>query len=165
MELLIFRHGPAGDRDKWAAAGKNDAVRPLTAEGEEKTAKAAAGLAVLVPALDAIAASPLVRAKQTADALAAEFPNAERLELKELEPSAEPARFIAKLAGMGAKSRLALVGHEPHLTTLAAALLGAKPGALELKKAGALLLHVTRPKEGGARLLWLLRPSQLRALR
>lgn len=166
MEILLFRHGPAGDKAKWALRGLPDFERPLTADGAKKTAKAAAGLRTLVRSLDFVAWSPLVRAAQTAACLKKEFRRAKCVEHPLLKPSAQPAAMIAALATHGPDERIALVGHEPHLSTLACLLLGAKPGALELKKAGALLLAVEgKPQAGGARLLWLLTPSQLRALR
>jgi phosphohistidine phosphatase len=164
MELLIFRHGPAGDSEKWAKTGKPDAARPLTEDGRDKTAKAAAGLASLVGGLEVVASSRLTRAIQTAELLASRFPKARKVMLSELEPGADPKDTLAALASLGAE-RVAVVGHEPHLGRLAAALLGAKAGSLELKKAGACLLEMEKPAPASARLLWLLRPSQLRALR
>ncbi|MDE2038957.1 MAG: histidine phosphatase family protein [Elusimicrobia bacterium] len=70
MELLLMRHGPAGDSRRWLARGRADAERPLTETGRRKTRRAAEGLARLLPRLDLIASSPLLRARQTADALA-----------------------------------------------------------------------------------------------
>lgn len=165
MELLIFRHGPAGDKAAWKAKGRPDSERPLTAEGEEKTAKAAAGLEKLLGSLDVIAQSPLVRAKQTADLLAEAFPKAKRFELEELSPE-EPARSVIRaLEKFSGKARVALVGHEPQHGALIAELIGDGSASLELKKAGAALLEVEELAAGGAKLLWLLQPSQLRALR
>ena len=36
MQLLLFRHGPAGERAAWARTGHPDEDRPLTAEGRER---------------------------------------------------------------------------------------------------------------------------------
>lgn len=165
MELLIFRHGPAGDKDEWKKTGKPDDERPLTDEGKDKTEKAAEGLAALVEELDYIASSPLKRAVQSADALAKRFKKAKRVVLKELEPSGDPEPAIKALASHASDDRIAFVGHEPHLSELATTLIGAEGARLELKKAGACLLRVDTPQPGGAELLWLLTPSQLRALR
>ncbi len=163
MELLIFRHGPAGDKDAWKAKGKPDSQRPLTADGRDKTAKAAKGLASLLPTLDAIVSSPFARALQTADLLAERFPKAERRELAELAQEEPPSAVIGRLKELARFERAALVGHEPQLSALIAELIGG--GALELKKAGAALLELEKPAAGGGKLLWLLQPSQLRALR
>lgn len=165
MELLIFRHGPAGDPKAWKKKGRPDEERPLTPAGKAKTGKAAAGLAALVDGLDFVASSPLRRAVQTADALAKKFKRAERLSLEALEPGADPDDAIAALASHADGDRVAFVGHEPHLSALVGALIGAEGARLDLKKAGACLLDVGKPKRGGATLRWLLTPSQLRALR
>ena len=37
MMLLLIRHGPAGDREAWRALGKDDFLRPLTADGRART--------------------------------------------------------------------------------------------------------------------------------
>lgn len=165
MEILLFRHGPAGDKEAWKKAGKDDAERPLTADGEDKTAKAAAGLKELVDGLDLVVESPLLRSHQSAEALARRFKKAQRAVWEELAPGAEPARVLETLATLSKLERVALVGHEPHLSRLAGLLIGAPGAKLELKKAGACLLDAPRPAPGAARLLWLLQPSQLRALR
>src|SRR4051794_27793447 len=116
MELLIFRHGPAGDRDEWKKTGKPDDLRPLTPDGKDKTDKAAAGLAALVDDLDYIASSPLKRAVQSADALSKRFKKAKRITLKELEPGPDPEPAIKALASHAEGDRIAFVGHEPHLS-------------------------------------------------
>jgi phosphohistidine phosphatase len=164
MEILVLRHGPAGDREAWKRRGLDDAKRPLTPAGAKKTRQAAKGAAALVEALDVIAASPLLRAKQTADALSSAFPKAERLELPELAPEVEPARAAAKILALKA-ARVAVVGHEPHLSGLVGELTGCPALKLELKKAGACLLSLENPRPGAAKLEWLLKPAHLRALR
>ena len=58
-----MRHGIAQESDGTDA---DDFTRPLSLAGREKTARAAAGLAALVPTVDHIACSPKLRARQTA---------------------------------------------------------------------------------------------------
>src|SRR5579862_9064812 len=58
LDLLIVRHGPAGDRDEWAKSGKDDDERPLTPRGTREMRRAAKGLRKLVGAIDAIGTSP-----------------------------------------------------------------------------------------------------------
>ncbi|MBI3299942.1 MAG: phosphohistidine phosphatase SixA [Elusimicrobia bacterium] len=160
MRLLLFRHGPAGDRQAWAKAGKDDAVRPLTADGREKTRKAAKGLAKQFGRLDLIISSPLKRAVQTATYLAERFPKAARLERDELSPSSDPALAAKWLASLK-EDAVAVVGHEPHLSRLAAHLLTGKAAPVfELKKAGAALIELGRPNALAA----LLAPKVLRRL-
>ncbi|MDH3366486.1 MAG: histidine phosphatase family protein, partial [Gemmatimonadota bacterium] len=67
MQLLVVRHAIAEDRDIFAAAGREDDERPLTEEGTRRMAAGAVGLVRVVPRLDAVASSPLVRAVQTAE--------------------------------------------------------------------------------------------------
>ncbi|MDE2290842.1 MAG: phosphohistidine phosphatase SixA [Elusimicrobia bacterium] len=167
MLLILMRHGPAGDREAWAKAGKDDAQRPLTKEGRDKTAKAAAGLAKLLKGLDLVATSPLKRARQTADLAADRFPKAERAVFPELSPSRSPVDAVRRLARLDEKARVVLVGHEPHLSRLAALLiLGRGASVTGLKKAGAALIEfdgACRP--GSGRLTAVLAPKVLRRLR
>ena len=62
MELLVIRHGSAED----AGRGVVDSHRALTDAGRKEMKEVSAGLATIVETLDVIAASPLVRAQQTA---------------------------------------------------------------------------------------------------
>lgn len=163
MEVLVFRHGPAGDKKEWLASGKDDAERPLTSDGRDKTRKAADGLAALLDGLDVIAASPLKRAAQTADALAPRFKKAKRLTLPELRPEVDPAKAAARVLALDVE-RVAVVGHEPQLSGVIAALLGAEV-PLDLKKAGACLVELEAPRPGSGKLAWLLTPKHLRGLR
>ena len=105
--------------------------------------------------------SPLLRARQTAE-LAVAAGLAPALQLADgLAPEGDPSPLLCWPAAV---QRLVLVGHEPDLGHLAAALIGAPPAALVLKKAGIALLEITavspRPR---ARLRLLLGPAQLLA--
>ena len=157
MLLLLWRHGPAGDAARWTQSGGDDADRPLTDEGRVKTRRAAAGLARLVESLDVVASSPLVRARETARLAADLFPKARRAVRADLVPSADPRRAALWLKGLKAGA-VAVVGHEPHLSKLAAELLASAP-VFELKKGGAALLDLK-----AKRLLALLPPKLLRRL-
>lgn len=159
MLLLLWRHGPAGDRARWAESGKDDASRPLTEEGRVKTRRAAKGLAALLEDLDVVASSPLTRARETARFALERFPKARRVVRADLVPTADPARAAKWLSGLDAGA-VAVVGHEPHLSKLAARLLaeGSAP-TFELKKGGAALLDLK-----ARRLLALLPPKLLRRL-
>lgn len=165
MLLALIRHGPAGDRAAWAARGLSDGERPLTGDGRRKTRRAAKGLRTLLPGLGLLAASPLLRARQTADILAKRFPRARRAERAELMPSAGPqeaARWLRTLKS----PTVAVVGHEPHLSRLAALLLaGRREPFTLLKKGGAALLRFEGPCRPGQGVLEsLLQPKTLRRL-
>jgi phosphohistidine phosphatase len=166
MMLLVVRHGPAGDRRAWSEEGKDDFLRALTAEGRRKVGEAFRGLRRLVPPPEALATSPLVRAVETADRLARAFDVPAAEELPALEPGRAPREVLPWLVDRRRLARVAVVGHEPHLGTLASWLLAGRSAPfLVLKKGGACLLDLgDDPRPGWARLLWALAPAQLRRL-
>ena len=119
MKLYLVRHADAVSED---VAG-SDQERWLSARGRE----AARGLARLLReqevALDAIVTSPLPRAVQTAELLAAGMDFLGTVEVvPSLAPGCHPRRTLEVLAGKGAA--VAVVGHEPTISALGALLLG-----------------------------------------
>jgi phosphohistidine phosphatase len=140
MRLLLIRHGKAGDREDFARSGRPDDERPLTAEGLEEMRGVARGLAVVCPRLDVIASSPLTRAVQTADAVAARFPDAAREIVDCLRPDAPFPDFVDWLRGHRARDRVAAVGHNPHLSDLGRWLTGGDDDDADMKKGSARLL-------------------------
>lgn len=164
MRVLLVRHAAAVDRLAFEGA---DADRPLTAEGARRFRRAARALATRLPEIQAIASSPLLRARETADLLAAELAGPpERLDLGALEPDARPAAALAWLRSRPELDTVALIGHEPHLSRLEAWLLAARERPLAaFKKGGAALVELSgRLAAGRALLAWHLTASQLRDL-
>lgn len=169
LKLLLIRHGIAEEYGEFAATGRGDALRPLTADGRRKMEQGARGLAGLVGAVDLVATSPLVRARQTAEIVAAACGNPPVVETDTLVPGADPGRFLDWLAERRADGVVAAVGHQPHLGLLAAHLLGAHSGsgsAVAVKKGSALCFDLAAgPADAsGATLLWALAPAHLRRL-
>ncbi len=167
MQLLVIRHGIAQDKDAFAATGKPDDLRPLTDEGRRKMRECAAGLRALVPSLDTIAASPLVRAQETARIVAEVYGIGTVDTTNALRPDAANTLFVSWLAAQNHDRTVAVVGHEPHLSLLVEYLLTGTPGRgfVTLKKGGACLLEFdAAPQRGHAQLLWSLAPGQLRKL-
>ena len=163
MNLLLVRHAIAAERGEFGGA---DADRPLTAEGRARFARAARALVTLAPALELVATSPLVRARETALLLREASGGAlELVELAALSPGSAPEEVVAELAAWRAEE-VALVGHEPDLSRLAGYLLaGAAASFLRFKKGGAARLEVAgRLRGGAATLVWHLTPGQLREL-
>lgn len=157
-----MRHGLAADKARWAESGRSDSKRPLTAEGRRKTAEAAAGLATLAR-VELVATSPWTRAKQTAAILAREL-GAPVAACPALVPS-RPFEELAVWLAARKEERVALVGHEPHLSRFVSWLLAGDPRPLlSLKKAQACLLELPEPAPGKAVLRWSLPPRALRAL-
>ncbi len=165
MQLLIVRHGIAEERETWAP--RNDDLRPLTEEGKKKMKEAAKGLHALVPKLDVLASSPLTRAMQTATILAKEYDKNEPVKVDSLVPGQHPPAFATWLKSQATRKVVAVVGHEPSLGTITSWLTaGMERSFIELGKGGACLLNLgERIEKGEAMMEWVLRPSQLRAVR
>ena len=169
-ELLLLRHGIAEERFE----GVDDAQRSLTPVGRERTAQQLQRLVALDLTCDLVLSSPLVRARQTAE-LMVETGLAPELEIAAaLAPLSDPLplleRWLGPLSPRPGWRRLAFVGHEPDLSTLAALLIGVPMAraheALQLKKAGVVLLQwpasgPTGELLGSARLELLLPPRIL----
>ncbi|HTO53605.1 MAG TPA: histidine phosphatase family protein [Myxococcota bacterium] len=166
MKLLVLRHDEAEPRE--AGAGPEvDAKRALTPEGHKRAVRAGRALAKLVGELDLLATSPLRRARETAEALRRELDGVELTETDVLAPGKSPAEVAAWLGAQEGIEQAAVVGHEPGLSQLVTWLVsGLSSPWLEIGKGGACLLELPdRIAPGQARLLWLLRPGQLRKLR
>lgn len=141
MELIVFRHGIALERDAAEKQGLSDEHRPLTEKGEQRTRAAARGLVAWAGSPELVAASPLVRAGQTAALLAAESGDPSVVVTEALTPGRPHGDLDAWLQGQSA-GRIAVVGHEPDLSHWLLSAVCARPaGALTLKKAGAALLE------------------------
>ena len=128
-----MRHGPAGnlvEKAKWKLSGKDD-ERPLTKDGRRRTREAAAGLARVVEGWELVATSPWKRAAQTAGAVAKAL-KSDLVECPALIPDARLEDALAWLKTRKEK-KIAIVGHEPHLSELASWLLtGTKLSILRL---------------------------------
>src|SRR6266516_8112005 len=114
MELLVIRHGSAED----AGPGIEDSRRALTKAGRKEMKEVSAGLATIVETLDLIAASPLVRAQQTAEIVAKAYDDLSVDTLPALSPGSDPAGIVDWLRQHTSASVAAIVGHEPDLGTL-----------------------------------------------
>jgi phosphohistidine phosphatase len=167
MKLLVVRHAVAEKPGTFARTAKPDDLRPLTAGGQRKMRRAVSALQKLVPAVDVLASSPLVRAEQTAEIIAQAYPESIRLVAPELAPDTELPAFLGWLRRAGDAEVIAGVGHEPHLSHLVSWLLAGRiTSFIELKKGAACLLEFAGEIAAGeARLLWLLQPAQLRRMR
>jgi len=161
-EIYLVRHAIAAERgDEW----KDDSKRPLTDQGIARFREVVKGLATLDVAIDEIFTSPLVRARQTAELLAAGLdPKPSLKTLDALAPGHAAPTVLANLAKAAKRRRIALVGHEPDLGELAAHLIGT-PRAIPFKKVGVCRIDMEglASKRAGA-LLWFIPPKVLRKL-
>ena len=165
MELLVVRHAIAEDREAFAATGRDDGLRPLTADGARKMRRTARGLHEVVPSVDAIVSSPLVRASETAEILRREYEMDDVHTVDILAPGTAVPDMVAWLASQD-RDVLLIVGHEPELGRLVTYLVsGIDHPGVDFKKGGACLVQFdTQPGAGSGRLLWAMPPSLLRDL-
>lgn len=159
MQLVLIRHARAEERTLF----KRDRTRALTGDGRRRMRKAARGLSTLLPGLTQIATSPLLRARQTAEIVAAGYAGIDTVSLPALSPGAAPRAVLAWLRTQPADATLALVGHEPDLGQLASWLLSSrKTGFVQFKKGAAALIEFAgAPAAGKGTLVWLLTAAQL----
>jgi phosphohistidine phosphatase len=132
MQVLLIRHGIALD----GAPGLSDEDRFLTAEGRKKTRRVGELLRKQVGRLDRILTSPLVRAVQTAEIVARELGCEDVRVSLSLSPGSPLSRVDAALLDAADAGRVALVGHEPAMSAIAAHLLGLNRFPRAFKKAG-----------------------------
>jgi phosphohistidine phosphatase len=161
-ELYLVRHAIAAERgSEWP----DDTKRPLTDRGMARFKACVAGLAAFDTAIDVIFSSPLVRAKQTADLLAAGMKPTPAVKLLDaLAPGQGPAAVMAQLAKATRRRRIALVGHEPDLGELAAHLLAAgRPVPFRKGAVCRIDLEGLTSKRAGS-MIWFAPPKVLRKL-
>lgn len=161
MRIILFRHGPAGERDpgRWP----DDRLRPLTGRGETRTRRAARGLLRLEGELTTVLTSPLIRCLRSAEILAEEagIPHPPEA-LDALAPRGSWRDVMLRLGEESPEATVALVGHEPELGKLAGVLLFGAPTALALKKAGGCSIGFDAPvSPGTGQLRWFLPPRAL----
>lgn len=162
-ELYLIRHGLAEERGE---AWPDDRKRPLTVRGVSRLQRSAHALATLGVTFDLVLTSSLVRARQTAEAIASECnPRPRVVNADSLAPGGTCQAVLADLARHAARKRIALVGHEPGIGELASLLIGAQH-AIEFKKGAICRIDVDAlPPEAPGSLRWLLTPKLLRGLR
>lgn len=150
MEILVIRHGQAVDD----APGLGDAGRWLTGRGRKVTRRVARWLAkdkARRPA--AIWTSPLVRSVQTAEIIAEAADLTDEVSVfAELSPSRDTAELLRLLSSHQGAQPLALVGHEPSLSTLVTSLLG-DVGWTGLRKSGVAAVSWDGRGPGGLRFI------------
>lgn len=166
MELYVIRHAIAqqlGVENDFA-----DEKRALTSEGRERMREAARGLRKLGAEFDLILTSPLVRAVETAEIIAA----TQGLSKKDVEqtdnlsPDASTDGLFAEIKRHPGAESIALVGHQPDLGEIISKIVQGNSGlAIELKKGSVCCINVTEtvPTLRG-KLVWLCAPKHLRML-
>ena len=160
MKLYLVRHASASD------IAPSDAERALTKEGREESRIVGAALLKAGTKPEQILTSPLLRARQTADIIAAElkFQN-EVAVFDELNNGRSIAQLLRAIKDFDGAREIIIVGHMPSLAEHLAALLGSdNPAALSMGKASVACVEFNEPRAGHGELRWFLRQKQLRLL-
>jgi phosphohistidine phosphatase len=155
MNLYLLRHADAEDSAK---SGK-DADRALSAKGREVMEVVATGFAKIGKA-QAIWHSPLRRAKETAEFIAARFPKAAMTVTAALAPNADPRKILVELS-RDRWEDVVIVGHMPHLgLLLGLAVTGREEIDVPMKKSAIARISFdgSHPSPPGD-LKWLISPS------
>jgi phosphohistidine phosphatase len=150
VRVTLIRHAEAGDD------APRDEARALTSRGRADARRLGRALARRGVRFTAIVTSPLVRAVQTAEIVAAATSYRGRMAATDLLQPEAPARdvisFLAKLAAE-VETSVALVAHEPILSAVAGLLTG-KPRYPALRKAEALRIRLADGHETSGSLRW-----------
>ena len=121
IRIYLVRHGIALDHADRGELPDDD--RPLTGKGRRRFRRGARVFARLGEQLDFIFTSPLIRAAQTAEILASAVKASEVGVIEELRPDGAIGKLLAEV-GRRVKDEqgVALVGHDPQMSLLVAAL-------------------------------------------
>jgi phosphohistidine phosphatase len=160
MQLYVVRHGIAVE----GGEGIPDEWRPLTDKGRRRFQKMARAFAKLGRRLDLILTSPLVRAVQTAEILAGAADHGEVAVLAELDPKFDVEAVRKAISTRAEKAEaVAIVGHEPQLSSLLATLSKVSPADLDLEKGAIVRVDVSTLIDGAsADPRWWLKPKGTR---
>jgi phosphohistidine phosphatase len=170
MRLLLLRHGIAADLHELPARADGsrpvDADRPLTERGRRRLQRTARGLRRLAVRPERILHSGLVRARETAEIVAAGLRLREPrfVEVAALRPEADPRELLRLLPSLEAEQVLC-VGHAPNLDRIAALACGIEDRLVSaLGKAGAACVAFSSASASEGWLEWLATPRLLRRL-
>jgi phosphohistidine phosphatase len=158
MDLYLIRHADALPQGPDA---RSDDGRPLSDKGREQCAALAKCLQARGIALDHLYTSPLLRARQTAEAL------------QEQSTGTRPELVVSEALALDAKSKkvkhffltvegesVGLIGHQPDLARWVAWLIGSKKADVTLAKSGfAKIVCADGPGKGHGVLTLLVSPA------
>ena len=157
IQLYLLRHADAGDPEAWSGP---DEERPLSDKGRRQSERLAAFLAGLRFRPDLIATSPKLRARETADIVAAAL-GLPVVSDDLLAGSVDYREVDAILEAHGRPAKAVLVGHDPDFSELLSGLVGA--GDISMKKGALARVDVVRGiQAGGGALRWLIPPDALK---
>jgi phosphohistidine phosphatase len=143
LKLFLIRHG---DAEAESQRTRGDFARALTKLGRRQASDSGQWLADLVgESAPRIWTSPLVRAVQTAEIVAAGWPGASVTVATELATGQPMISLLDLVRGLSGSASL-LVGHEPSMSELGGALLERYGLPFPFKKAAVLALSGRRDR-------------------
>jgi phosphohistidine phosphatase len=159
MLLLLIRHALAAEQgDEYP----DDTMRPLLRKGRRIQRRVSRRLAKEGFIPDRVFSSPWKRAWQTARIVVRETGIAKnkRIACEALAQPVDLAALAEEIGEIGADERIALVGHEPWMSKLAALLLSDSPAGLSIDypKSGIVGIEADRLAAGSGTLWFFWRP-------
>jgi phosphohistidine phosphatase len=160
MDIYFLRHASAGHYNPTG----NDDKRPIDKTGAQQSHDVGRALAALELELDVIVSSPLTRAIQTAEIVAAELGHKDTLVLDGvLRPEGSYLEFEDLLARYAKKKAIMVVGHNPSMTDFLSRMLSGDSAEFIDFKKGA-VAKVERDGSQPAVLKWCITPKVVRAI-
>jgi phosphohistidine phosphatase len=160
MDLFILRHGKAGK----SSGEPDDDTRALTRKGKEEIKRVAQWMKAKKFRFDIIATSPLQRARETAEIVAAVLGQKDRLaHWNDLAPGGDPDTVCYNASQQGTDAAVLIVGHEPGLSMLISKIVwGDGNGSIVVSKGGlAKIRNFSFDTRPSGDLQWLLTPKQI----
>jgi phosphohistidine phosphatase len=159
MLLYLIRHAEAVELGSPGA--NRDFDRALTSHGHAQARALAEAFVRLNLSVDAVVASPLVRAHQTAvDLLAVWQPGSHVVTCDHLTPERLRPNKLSEFLSTVPGERVAAVGHMPELGAYAEWLVGATDGSFHLAKASVVCVEFKNdPTKADGKLHWLVTPD------
>jgi len=158
IKLYLVRHGISVDRE---SGTPGDDARGLSGKGRRKFRRLARAFARLGEPIDHVYSSPLVRAVQTAEILLAALKQDDLEVLAALRPESSVGGLLVELASRVKDGEsVAVVGHDPLLTMLVAALGNVPRDRVEFRKGSVVRFDLAALAPGKpAKPQWWLRPK------
>jgi phosphohistidine phosphatase len=159
MHLYLIRHA---DARPVGGSVRSDGDRPLSTHGAADARAVGRVLAAADPGLTLVLTSPLRRAIETGALISAAFhPAPAQRVTEQLAPGFDPEGLMEELLALGSGDHVAVIGHQPDMSTLASRLVtGGTRGSVAFSPGSVAFLSVSpMGRRADAQLRWLLTPG------
>lgn len=157
MNLYLIRHGDAEP----ISQVKSDSKRELTPKGKESIRKAAESWKKIIKSFDIIASSPLLRAVQTAEIVAAVLNYKEKIITDKRISSGCKLEDLIDFVRLFEEDNIAVIGHEPDMSRHLSALVSSSGMNAEFKKGSIAKIKFEGKVKASRGILELLIPLEL----